>query len=219
MVLKILTGYTTTGFKVKLQMRVHSTIFKLTSRWWGFTLGRPWWHGQALHCVHCLLNFSLSCVETSVCRTIWKSTLHKPKIKKCRNHCSIYYESSIGRTLCKSRCWGQEKLNQILKKQHTLYWFRRGKSSTPTLNTSQWKELHRNVWKETNPFLLQIGAKAKALEKTELTPCFQTNFPLLKFYCHLFKILYIMGEAFFFLKRVKLKLNLHKTLLSLSSRN
>lgn len=39
------------------------------------------------------------------------------------------------------------------------------------------------------------GTKPKALEKTELSHCFQIHFPLLKFYFHLFKILYKMGEA------------------------
>lgn len=180
-----LTGHTTIGSRVKLHMRIYSTIFKLSSRQQSFTLRRLWWLGQALCCGH--LSSQLFIVmrrDFGLSHYLEKCTLqtYKP-VKKCRNHCSTYYGSSLGRTLYKSRCWGQEKLNQILKKHCPLHWLRRGKSPIPSSKTTAERTASEHVWKETNTFLLQIGAKPKALENLELPPCFQINLPLLNVYC------------------------------------
>lgn len=66
-----LTGHT----RVKLQMRIYSTIFKLSSRQQSFTLRRLWWLGWALCCVHLSSQlFTVMCRDFSLSHYLEKPT-------------------------------------------------------------------------------------------------------------------------------------------------
>lgn len=180
---KQLAGHTTIGLQINSEMRIHSTISKLSSKQVSFTLRRLWRLGQALCCVHLPSQlFTVTCRDFSFSHYLekWTLQIYRPG-KKCRSHCFIDCGSFLGRIVYKSSCWGQEKLNQIFKKHCTLHWFRKSPIHPQRLLQ---KELHQNMReKRQTLFLLWIGAKPKALENPEHPPCSQINLPLWYAYC------------------------------------